>query len=104
MDQVGAYIKSTSINLRLFIDHFNEQQENIMAWFPPLKGYKRLDPAVPDQEIALTISNIWELSYNLISGFKEIVEAKRYFILVNAFFDSNRMKECIFHRFFERTS
>ncbi|KAM0147101.1 hypothetical protein ACHAPG_010784 [Botrytis cinerea] len=105
VDQAEAYIKSTGINLGLFIEHFNKQQENVMAWSPPpLKRYKRLDPAFPDQEIALTISTTWELSYNRISGSKEIVEAERHFILIGAFFDSNRIKENIFQQFFERTS
>ncbi|KAM0153993.1 hypothetical protein ACHAQE_007413 [Botrytis cinerea] len=105
VNQAGAYIKSTGINLGLFIEHFNEQQENVMAWSPPpLKRYKRLDPAFPDQEIALTISTTWELSYNRISGSKEIVEAERHFILIGALFDSNRIKENIFQQFFERTS
>ena len=105
VDQAEAYIKSTGVNLRLFIEHFNKQQENVMAWSPPpLKRYKRLDPAFPDQEIALTISTTWELSYNRISGSKEIVEAERHFILIGTFFDSNRIKENIFQRFFERTS
>ncbi|KAF7946922.1 uncharacterized protein EAE97_004171 [Botrytis byssoidea] len=47
VDQAGAYIKSTGISLSLFIEHFDKQQENIMAWSLPLKNYKRLDPAAP---------------------------------------------------------
>ncbi|TGO30743.1 hypothetical protein BPAE_0003g00270 [Botrytis paeoniae] len=62
VDQAGAYIKSTGIDLSLFIENFDKQQENIIAWSPPPKNYKRLDPAAPDQEIALTVSTTWELS------------------------------------------
>ncbi|KAF7925221.1 hypothetical protein EAE99_006085 [Botrytis elliptica] len=93
VDQAGAYIKSTGIELSLFIEHFNKQQENIMAWSLPLKTYKRLDPAVPDQEITLTVSTTWELSYNRISGSKEIIEAKRHFLLISAFYDGNCIEE-----------
>ncbi|KAF7883637.1 uncharacterized protein EAF02_005557 [Botrytis sinoallii] len=85
VDQAGAYIKSTGIDLSPFIEHFNKQQNNIMAWSLPLKTYKRLDPPAPDQEITLTVSTTWELSYNRISGSKEINEAKRHFLLVSAF-------------------
>ncbi|TEY75196.1 hypothetical protein BOTCAL_0064g00290 [Botryotinia calthae] len=104
VDQVAAYIKSTGIDLRLFIEHFNNQKENVMAWSPPLKDYKKLDPAAPDQEIALTVFTTWELSYNRISGFKEIIEAKKHFLLVSSSFDGSCIDELIFRQFFERTS
>ncbi|KAF7887297.1 hypothetical protein EAF00_009591 [Botryotinia globosa] len=103
-DQAGAYIKSTGIGLSLFIEHFDKQQENIMAWSLPLKNYKRLDPAAPDQEITLTVSTAWELSYNRISGSKEIVEAKRHFLLISAYFGDNCVDEYVFRQFFETNS
>ncbi|TGO06851.1 hypothetical protein BTUL_0448g00020 [Botrytis tulipae] len=104
VDQAGAYIKSTGIGLSLFIEHFDKQQENIMAWSLPLKNYKRLDPAAPDQEITLTVSTTWELSYNRISGSKEIVEAKRHFLLISAYFGDNCVDEYVFRQFFETNS
>ncbi|TGO54161.1 hypothetical protein BCON_0111g00040 [Botryotinia convoluta] len=104
VDQAGAYIKSTGIDLSLFIEHFNDQQENIMAWSPPLKNYKRLDSAAPDHEIAFTVSTTWELSCNRISGSKEIIEAKRHFLLLSAFFTGNCIGESIFRQFFKKNS
>ncbi|TGO55795.1 hypothetical protein BOTNAR_0237g00120 [Botryotinia narcissicola] len=64
-------------------------------------NYKTLDPAAPDQEITLTIFTTWELSYNRISGSKEIIETKRHFLLISAYFGGSCIDECVFRQFLE---
>ena len=102
LDQAGAYIRARSLDLKAFIQHYDDRRKVVLEEIPDEWEYKR---AIGGEELEtrLRIFTTWELSFEQISGPKQEVEDKEHFLTLAAFFDAGKISERYFETYFDKS-
>jgi tetratricopeptide (TPR) repeat protein len=95
IDQAGAFISSQKRPLKLFLNLFDLQMEDILNYTPALGEYRR-KLGDNESETALNVFTTWELSFQKI-GRDEAGERLRLFLTTAAFFNARNIGEDLFH-------
>jgi tetratricopeptide (TPR) repeat protein len=104
IDQAGAYIQARTLDLDLFLEHYNKRREEVLNETPGLWDYKRKLSTTPEIEAKLTVFTTWELSFDLISGDQITRDDKEHLLTLIAFFDKNEISDTLFKLYSSRDS
>ncbi|KIN01209.1 hypothetical protein OIDMADRAFT_123057, partial [Oidiodendron maius Zn] len=104
IDQAGAYILARTLDLDLFLEHYDKRREEVLNETPGLWEYKRKLKACQEIETKLTVFTTWELSFDLIAGDEKVRGDKGHILSLTAFFDGNEISDTLFEPYSSRNS